>query len=348
MSNELIISTKTELVTGNDILTLAGQAANRAASANVIEDYRSRRAPQTLRRQDADLALFERYLRSAGLYVCDLASRPECWRGMSHGIVKAFVQWQLNEGYALGSLNARLATVKVYAGLAHDAQAIDTDEYLRIKNVKGYGFKEAKRVDEKRETTRRTTNSSGTATNKKATAVSLSKEQADSLKKQPDTPQGRRDALLMCLLLDQGLRCGEVAILQVTNFDLNAGTFTFYRPKVSKAQTHKMTTDTMRAAAAYLSHDAPALGLLLMGSKKNGELSGGLSDRAINNRVGVLGKLIGVDGLSPHDCRHYWATRAARMGTDPFALQDAGGWNSLAMPRRYVESAKIANEGVKL
>ena len=41
---------------------------------------------------------------------------------------------------ALGSLNARLATVKVYAGLAHDAATLDTDEFLRIKNVKGYGF----------------------------------------------------------------------------------------------------------------------------------------------------------------------------------------------------------------
>jgi hypothetical protein len=35
-------------------------------------------------------------------------------------------------------------------------------------------------------------------------------------------------------------------------------------------------------------------------------------------------------------------------GTDPLALQEAGGWASLAMPRRYVERAKIANERVKL
>jgi hypothetical protein len=31
---------------------------------------------------------------------------------------------------------------------------------------------------------------------------------------------------------------------------------------------------------------------------------------------------------------------------DPFRLQEAGGWNSLALPRRYVEAAKIANEGM--
>jgi hypothetical protein len=35
-------------------------------------------------------------------------------------------------------------------------------------------------------------------------------------------------------------------------------------------------------------------------------------------------------------------------GTDLLALQEAGGWASLAMPRRYVERAKIANERVKL
>ncbi|MEP7286218.1 MAG: transposase [Chloroflexota bacterium] len=52
--------------------------------------------------------------------------------------------------------------------------------------------------------------------------------------------------------------------------------------------------------------------------------------------------------LMPHDCRHYWATRAASQGTDPFALQEAGGWNSLAMPRRYIEAGKIANDGVRL
>jgi hypothetical protein len=34
---------------------------------------------------------------------------------------------------------------------------------------------------------------------------------------------------------------------------------------------------------------------------------------------------------------------AAGMGSDPFAPQYEGGWNSQAMPRRHVESARIAN-----
>jgi hypothetical protein len=42
------------------------------------------------------------------------------------------------------------------------------------------------------------------------------------------------------------------------------------------------------------------------------------------------------------------ATDAACQKTDPFRLQEAGSWNSLAMLRRYVEDAKIANDGVML
>jgi integrase len=38
--------------------------------------------------------------------------------------------------------------------------------------------------------------------------------------------------LLMCLLLDHGLRVGEVVRLQVADVDLKAGELRFYRPKV--------------------------------------------------------------------------------------------------------------------
>jgi len=68
----------------------------------------------------------------------------------------------------------------------------------------------------------------------------------------------------------------------------------------------------------------------------------------LNQRVRVLGEVVGLEGLSAHDCRHYLATSAARHGTDPFVLQEAGGWSSLAMPRRYVEANDIANQGVRL
>jgi hypothetical protein len=38
----------------------------------------------------------------------------------------------------------------------------------------------------------------------------------------------------------------------------------------------------------------------------------------------------------------------SRKGTQIRALQDAGGWSSPAMPLRYAESARIANEGAEV
>src|SRR4051812_28736480 len=84
-----------------------------------------------------------------------------------------------------------------------------------------------------------------------APGVKLDKAQRHALKTRPDTSQGRRDALMMCLLLDHGLRVGELAGLEVTAINLQDGTLTFYRPKVDKVQIHTLTKDALRAAKAW-------------------------------------------------------------------------------------------------
>jgi integrase len=327
-------------------LALAGRVADRIAADRVFDNYRERKAPNTLRRQDAGLELFKAYLADAGVTAGDLARDPEAWRGVTWGLVAGFVRWQVLAGYAVSSVNVRLSTVKVYARLALLAGGLSADAYAAIRAVQGYSRKEGKRVDDDRKENGLPTR----AGHKKAEPVGLTKEQARALKAQPtDTPQGRRDGLLMCLLLDHGLRVGEVAGLTVTDLDLKAGELRFYRPKVDKVQVHRLTADALRAATIYLANDAPAIGPLLRAGRKDGRLhDAGMSARAITARVRELGEAVGVKGLSAHDCRHYWATRAAREGTPIDRLQDAGGWASPAMPLRYVEAAKIANEGVKL
>jgi integrase len=74
---------------------------------------------------------------------------------------------------------------------------------------------------------------------KKAQPVPLTPEQAARLKAQPDTPQGRRDTLLLCLLLDHGPRVGEVTGLQVTDFDVAAGEL----PSTVQGWTRSRRTD---------------------------------------------------------------------------------------------------------
>ena len=324
-----------------EALAQAGQAANRAAARHRFEDYRSRRAAETLRRQEADLGLFADFLAEMNIPIGDLLMDPEAWRGITWGLVEAFVKWQLQKGYAVPSVNVRLSTVKTYARLAFQAGTVSPTEYALIRAVQGYSQRERRRVDRKRARTR--------IGLKKAAPVKISLEQAQALKNQPNHPQGRRDALLLCLLLDHGLRVGEVAALRVENLDLASGLLRFYRSKVGKEQVHRLSPDALRAATAYTDYgDLPPSGPLLRRSRKNDHLGQpGMTERGITLRVRVLGERVGLTGLSAHDCRHFWATSAARNGTDPFALQEAGGWSSLAMPRRYVEEQQIANEGVK-
>ena len=361
--NELVLMATEELTRPAGLVDV-GAIADAFAADYAFADYRSRRAENTLRSQGADLAMFARFLvtklrlrlpddlplylvgaeDAAGVEPYTLWARKfmrdrEAWIGISWGTVQAFVNWQLGEGHAIASINHRLSTVKKYASLAFKAGAIDADAYQLIKVVNGYAGKEAKRIDERREVTR--------VGHKKAKWVSLTVDQAKALKTNPDTPQGRRDALLLCLLVDHGLRVGEVVQLEVTAFDLKAGTLVFYRPKVDLTQTHKLTADTLRAVRAWVdSGDCPAMGPILRGSRKGGALTtAGLSERSASERVRELGERLGVQGLSAHDCRHFWATYwAPRIGE--FRLQEAGGWSSLAMPRRYVDWAKIANEGM--
>lgn len=332
----------------DNMLALAGAAANKAAGAAVFTDYRSRKAANTLKRHGADLALFSEFLAGAGISVGNLTEDPSAWKGITWGLVAAFAGWQLKNSYAIASINARLSTLKVYAKLASMAGAIQPGELSLIRSVTGYAHKEQRNVDDKRLAAGIDTRK-GT---KKAVPVSLTLAQARQLKNQPNTPQGRRDRLVMTLLMDLGLRVGELAGLTVDNFNLSEKTLTFYRQKVNKYQTMTLRGGTLAAVQAWFdSGDTPANGNLWRSSRKSktGELDvPGWSVRAINARVSDLGTAIGVDGLSPHDLRHYWATVAARNNTPMDRLQDAGGWSSLAMPARYIESAKIANTGVDL
>ncbi|MBA3531538.1 MAG: tyrosine-type recombinase/integrase, partial [Ardenticatenales bacterium] len=219
-----------------------------------------------------------------------LFGEPAAWAGVTWGLVQGFVAWLLAEGYAVGSINVHLATVRSYARLAAQAGAIPAQELGLIQSVRGYGRKQGRNLDAQRTVT--------CVGHKKVEAVRITDEVARALKSQADTPQERRDALLMSLLLDHGLRVGEVAELCVGDIDVAAGRMRFYRRKVDQTQVHKLTADTLRAATAYLTRDGAGAPdrPLLQGSRKSGTLSGQMSMRAIRERVRVLGEGVGVVG----------------------------------------------------
>ena len=321
----------------------AGQIANKVAEDYVFADHAERVSKSTRSNQTNDMKVFTRYLQAGGITdVGDLATDPTAWRFVTFGLISGFVRWQMQDGYAIGSVNRRLSTVKHFATMAFQADVLGKEEYLKIQKVQGYRHSQGRHADEGREVTRK-------VNKKKGQPVTITPAQASLLKHQPATAQGMRDALLMCLLLDHGLRIGEVAILRAENFHLSDGTFVFYRPKVDKEQTHNMERDTLMAVGAFLMQLGRPTGPLWYATEKGGKrMDTIMTVRSLQKRVTYLAEKIGVEQFSPHDARHYWTTYAIRSGTPLKTVQEAGGWNSPAMVFRYTESNAIANEGIRL
>lgn len=327
-----------------------GQQANEIAARYVIAEDLTRKSPNSVAARQYDLITYASYLiaihqsRSNEKDIAaNLYSKPQAWSGHTWGVVDGFVKWMLGQGYATATINRKLSTVRSFLTLAHKAGFVPTDEILKIKSIKGYSGKQARNVDERRSKKRIST--------KKAKPTKITIEQATKLKDQPDTPIGNRDRMLMCLLLDHGLRIGEAVSMKMSN--MGDDHFTFYREKVNRIQTHTYTDDTRQSyqklKASLLLHEKETPLLNSMGTARGYRKRDGSAMTRVDAsaRVATLGERIGIE-ISAHDCRHYWSTRASRQGTDAFDLMDAGGWSSIAMPARYVEAAEIANQGVKL
>jgi len=286
LDRSLVVPAADRVPTPKGTLEEAAHLADRVAAQDTFLRYRERKAPDTIRRHQADLDLFAHYLRTipGAIVPGDLYNDPGAWGAMSKGLIEGFVIWQRELGYAIGSINMRLSTVKLYCKLAQGAGALDEQHAAMIRTVMGYRGQEGRRIDAQRARTR--------IGAKKAQPTNLSIAQARALIEQPDTPQGRRDRVLMCLLLYHGLRCEEVQLLQVSWFDLEGGYFHFEQPKVGGTLRHELSRTARSAVTRYITHDHPH-GPLLYGSKNDGTLCGSMSKSAINQRVRYLGKKIG-------------------------------------------------------
>lgn len=311
---------------------------NQNPPIQIFEAYRNNKAENTLRRQVADLNLFTSYAIEKGIRSLEaLSTQPKAWELVTWQLVAGFQRWQVASGYAISSINVRLSTIKTYARLATTAGIMDVGEFALINAIRGFNPQEGEKINDARGI-----HGEGTRLGvKKANPVILSYEQAQSLKQWSDVPRGRRDTLLMCLLLDHGLRCGEAAGLTVENINLRDGIFNFRRKTNMEEQSIHMAWDTRAAATAYLIEDADDNGPLFKGSLKDGTLNGTFSSQAISKRVRFLGKKIGLLSLSPNDCRFYWITQQIQGGMPIEQLRIEGGWSGLAMPEQYIR--KVAN-----
>jgi len=335
-----------------------GQIANGLAARAVFEDHKKNLADSTTRRHRVALAAFGRFIaRTAAedgeemtVSAKALGEHPVLWSGVTWGFVRNFRDWLGTQGYAPGTMNGYLCVVKLYAKLAGNAGALADTEARAIGSVEGLSQSDAAALDADRVKAGEKIR----VGHKKGTVTRFTAAQRRELMAQPDTPQGRRDAVIMVILLDHGLRCGELASMEVDNIDLEARTFRFWREKTREWGQHEMTARSFEVLSRYMAADALTSGLLLRGSRKGKSGSGavltekGMTARAIRKRVGVLGDRVGIERLAPHDCRHHLADRTIEADNTDTVIMDTFGWKGRAMIDRYRTRAKIGNAGLKL
>lgn len=144
-------------------------------------------------------------------FVHALANDPSIWATITWQHITGYFQWQAAQRYSHGTVRQNLAGLRGYAIRAFEAGFFsqETLDGLRFLMTMPRGTSIGRhqflgRIGPK--------------------PVLISSEQAILLKWQSDTPIGRRDALLMSLLLDHGLRGSEIVKLHVEDFLLPSGT----------------------------------------------------------------------------------------------------------------------------
>lgn len=318
---------------------------------NVFGEYLVSKTENSIKAIDTDLKHFTNYLCAAGAIDGTVSyevfkQNPSAWQYVTQGIVKGFKLYQLQNGFAIGSINRQLSTVRSFVELAFAAGYIDATTKDLIKLVGNIKAKEGRNIDAKRDTVRIDRPEA-----KKADTVLITDEHAKLLKtNHPDTPQGRKDRALMSIFLDLGLRVSEVVEIDATDIDMNNETIHVYRVKTDTHSYLNMTKDVRQALRLY---GIPTTGKLFP-----------MTTRAASERVRDLGVQYGYcvesieedkrynsgvtvkkhGTLSAHDCRHHLATKLARQGLDAHSLMETMGWNSLSTAQRYIESSAIANQ----
>jgi len=69
-------------------------------------------------------------------------------------LLEAFIELQKLQGYSIGTINVRLATLKAYCHLAYEVRILDIDTHTHIQGVKGIQRKQAHNINARREISR--------------------------------------------------------------------------------------------------------------------------------------------------------------------------------------------------
>lgn len=157
-----------------------------------------------------------------------------------------------------------------------------------------------------------------------------------------DAFEDRRDAALLRLMLDSGLRRGEVAGIKLEDLSLD-GMVVKILGKGNRPGVAFFGAKTARDLDRYLRvrsrHPRAALPALWLAQK------GALSGDGVHHLVARRARLAGLDvkrTIHPHLTRHSWANALKAAGASDEDVMTLGRWRDAKVMRRYGASAALA------
>jgi integrase len=149
------------------------------------------------------------------------------------------------------------------------------------------------------------------------------------------TFENRRDEAIIRVLVDCGLRLGELTGLRVTDWDRRSDLL-FVNGKTGPRAV-PMSATTGEALARYLRarsvHTGAVVEALWLGSK------GRFGDSGIAQMLARRCRAAGLPRIHPHQLRHTWAHEERAAGLSEGDLMYLAGWKSSAMAHRYGRTA---------
>jgi len=252
--------------------------------------------------------------------------------GLTKATVQAHRAYLESLGYAPATVNQRLSAIRKFAAEAANLDLLPLDQAVaicRLPNVRKTGSQPGH---------------------------SLSKQQSEELINAPDagTTKGKRDRVLLALLVGCAMRRSEAVSLDVEDIQQEGGRLVFIRVVGNRGRIRSVSVpDWVEEAIAHWRSAAHLeRGPLLRSVSRRGEIaSGRLSPQSVFNIVQHYGRQIAVT-VCPEDLRRTCA-KLSRPDEGPLAeIQMLLGHASLASTERYLgdrpKLAPSANGRVQL
>jgi integrase len=170
----------------------------------------------------------------------------------------------------------------------------------------------------------------------------LTREQAKELLAIPDrsTLKGKRDYVILAILVGCALRRQELAVLDVDTIQLREGRWVLadLEGKGRRVRTVAVPVWVKQGINAWVTAAGVEDGRLLRAISKGGKVKKSLSDWAVWSVVEQCAKQIGIERFGAHDLRRTCAKLCRKNGGDLEQIKFLLGHSSIQTTERYLGS----------